>query len=331
MRLDGVDIAALTAALREQPGVTGKRDIQAIARALARAPSAGAAPMIRNGDDAAAIAHGDGYLLIAAEGMWPPFVQAEPWFAGFCSLMVNISDIAATGGRALAVVDVLFCGDRSDHSQLLAGMCAASEIFQVPIVGGHTARQLGHTNLAVAIIGHAKALITSFDAKPGQQVLAAIDTRGQFRGASSNFDAATSAAPQALRAQLEILPTLAEAGLVRAGKDISMAGIPGTLLMLCEGSGCGAILDLDALPAPPTVDPMRWLTCFPSFGYLLAVDASDADEVIRRFDAAGVACAAAGEITAAPTLRIQGGGQAAEYWDLRARPLTGFGAEDYHA
>ena len=59
------------------------------------------------GDDCAALADGEGYLLFAIEGMVSDFVRAMPWFAGYSSVMVNVSDIYAMGGRPLAVVDAL--------------------------------------------------------------------------------------------------------------------------------------------------------------------------------------------------------------------------------
>jgi selenophosphate synthetase-related protein len=50
-----------------------------------------------------------------------------------------------------------------------------------------------------------------------------------------------------------------------------MGGIIGTLLMLLETSGCGAILDLDRVPCPVGLPLERWLLCFPSYGFLLSV------------------------------------------------------------
>ncbi|MEZ4546635.1 MAG: AIR synthase related protein [Thermodesulfobacteriota bacterium] len=60
------------------------------------------------GDDAAAIKTGDGYLLLAGEGVYPPLVAENPYLAGRTSVLTNISDIYAMGGRPVAVVDVVF-------------------------------------------------------------------------------------------------------------------------------------------------------------------------------------------------------------------------------
>src|SRR5690606_11401667 len=126
------------------------------------------------GDDAAAIPDGDGYLLLAAEGMQAAFAQSDPWFAGYCSVMVNVSDVAAMGGRSLAAVDVLFTGSAGDNHRVLAGIKEASDAFGVPIVGGHTGRASGAPVLAVAILGRAQRLLPSSGAQAGQSLLYAV-------------------------------------------------------------------------------------------------------------------------------------------------------------
>lgn len=324
-----MNLATLIEALRAAPGIALKRDIEPVAEVLSAVSSSSwlatpdAAP-IRNGDDAAAIPDGDGFLLLAAEGMLPGFVAADPWFAGFCAVMVNVSDIAAMGGTPYAVVDVLFSGDTQQSRQVLTGMRDAARMFGVPVVGGHTSRSPGSTLLAAAIVGRARKLITSFDARPGDQLLLAIDLRGSYRGASSYFDAATAGTVNPRQA-LAVLPELAEAGLTCAGKDVSMAGIAGTLVMLCEGSGVGARLELDALPRPSEVPLLRWLCTFPSFGFLLAVRPAHSERVQARFAAVGVACAAVGGFQTERKVELTSHGERALFWDLAREPLTGFG------
>ena len=279
---------------------------------------------ILNGDDAAALPSDGGYTLFAAEGMRPELVAQDPWFAGFCSVMVNLSDIAAMGGRPWAVVDVLFMG-AGQNERVLEGLRDASELFGVPIVGGHTARVAGPSMLSVAVLGRAQKLISSHAARAGQTLLMAVDVRGSFRGAGGAFNAATTASAEQLRAKLAVLPELAEAGLVGAGKDISMAGTCGSLAMLLETSRVGATLDLDAIPAPPGVEPLRWLTAFPSFGFVLAVEPAAVSAVCARFDAVGVVCAAVGAVDESRRLRLRAGGELRTYLDLGTEPLTGFG------
>jgi AIR synthase-related protein len=325
MNLAGHDLRELTAALRDHAGLLGKRDIQPIARRLLARAGA-----IQNGDDAAALPDADGYTLLAAEGMLPSFVQAEPSFAGFCAILTNVNDIAAMGGRSRAVVDVFFAGeDAAQSAAVLDGLAAGSELFGVPIVGGHTGQSRQAAYLSAAIVGKAQRLISSFTARPGDVVVACLDTSGAYRGASSNFDAISGRSARDARTRLELLPTLAEAGLVHAGKDVSMAGIVGTLLMLLETSGCAATLDLGALPAPAIAnqEALRWLQAFPSFGFLLVTTRSRAAEVIARMRDVGVTSALVAEIEAGNTLDLMYEGQRTRHWDLTQQPLMGFAAQ----
>ncbi len=317
--------------LQSASGLHSKRDVQLAAAHFPRRPalpSLKGAPRtsVPNGDDAAAIPDGDGHLLLAAEGLLPSFVSEDPWFAGFCSVMVNVSDISSMGGRAVAAVDVLFCGE-ADNDRVLEGMRAAADAFGVPVVGGHTGRSRHETLLSVAILGRAERLITSFDAKPGDDLLLAADLRGSYRGSGNNFNAATCASSRDLRSQHALLPELAESGLVHAGKDVSMAGIPGTLGMLCEASGCGATLDLDRIPLPANVPLARWLLSFPSFGFLLASKPDDSESVERQFRARGIACGRVGSFQAPRQVEIRDGRMSATYLDLDRQALTGFGSE----
>ncbi len=298
----------LAQSLREHPNVAEKLGI-----AAAYSPALGLAQGIPIGDDTAAIPDGRGWLLLAAEGMMESFIQLDPWFAGYCAVMVNLSDVAAMGGRATAIVDVLWTHAESPvAAQLWAGMQAASTAYGVPIVGGHTTRfPLGRTPLlAAAVLGRARRLISSFAAQPGHQIVMAVDLRGSYHGDNTVFwNASVGAPPKRLRADLEVLPKLAEAGLVAAGKDISNGGLPGTLAMLLATSCCGAILNLDALPMPPGVDLQRWLLSFPSYGYLLSVEHQHVSRVCSRFSRRGLACKVIGEVTAGCELVIESKGE----------------------
>lgn len=93
-------LSELAAELRQTLGLLHKRDIQPVARHLgAWVPDNTTQQPIWLGDDCAAIPDGEGYLLLAAEGMWSVLVETEPWFAGWCGVLVNVSDIYAMGGQ----------------------------------------------------------------------------------------------------------------------------------------------------------------------------------------------------------------------------------------
>jgi len=315
----------LAAELRASRGIAHKRDIQEVAALLPLAPG-----RIRLGDDCAAIPDGDGYLLFAIEGFLNEFVAAEPWFAGWCGVMVNVSDICAMGGRPIGVVDAVWSRDGERARPILEGLRAAAKAYDVPLLGGHTnSRNDRGEQLSVAIIGRARRLLTSFDAKAGDRLLAAIDLRGRYHEPYAYWDASTAVAADGgrLRRDLEILPEIAEAGLSRAAKDISMGGLAGTLLMLLEGSGLGATIDVTAVPRPPAAPLSRWLCSFPSYGFLLAVPPAHVASVCDRFRRRDIACADIGPCDASGVVRIgDGDAPPAMFWDLRREPLIGMGA-----
>ncbi len=309
---------ALADRLRASKGFAHKVDIQSAYAGLGNAHGS-----VRVGDDTAALPDGDGYLLFAIEGLLEEFVRAEPWFAGYCGVMVNLSDVAAMGGRPLAVVDAMWSAGAERAALIWDGMRAAAMAYDVPIVGGHTNVRSDGDRLAVAVLGRANRLLTSFDARPGDELLVAIDLRGEYFGPYPYWNCSTQTPPSQLRADLEVLATLADDGLCRAAKDVSMGGLVGTLLMLLEASGIGARVELDAIPKPADVRLEKWLGSFPSYGYVLAVAAERSAEVRRRFIARGIACGTIGACTREPVLTIARGEEVEPFWDLARSPFTG--------
>lgn len=325
----GVDLAALCAALRASRGFAHKRDIGAV---LGRLGLETAGTTLPNGDDCAVLPEpgGSGHLLLAIEGLVADFVQAMPWFAGYSAVMVNLSDVAAMGGRALAVVDALWSADDRIAAEIVAGMQAACSRYGVPLVGGHTNLRAGQAQLAAAVLGRAQALVSSFAARPGDRLLMAVDLRGRWMDPYPFWNASTEAPPERLRADLALLPALAEQGLLRAGKDISMAGALGTLLMLAECSAVGARVALDRLPRPPGLRLedgdalLRWLCAFPSYGYLLAVHPAAAGAVRQRFVDRGIACEDIGQAVAGSAVAVATADHEVLLWDFAAEPfITG--------
>jgi uncharacterized protein len=328
----------LAAELRGALGIQHKREIQSAARHL---PAACAGPWgaaeVRLGDDTAAIPDGDGgYLLLAAEGIWPELVASEPAFAGYCSVLVNVSDVYAMGGRPLAIVNALYAVSAESAEPLWAGMADAATRLGVPIVGGHTNLHSPYPALAAAVLGRARHLLTSFDAAAGDDLIAAVDLRGRMHARHAFWNATTDAPPARLRDDYAVLPFLAEAGLAKAAKDISMGGLVGTALMLLEASGVGATLYLDAIARPQDVPLVQWLLAFPSFGFLLSVPPAHRARVLAAFGEREISAVVVGRVDDSRRLSLAtsgsaragraSGSDAAMVWDLCESPLTGFAA-----
>jgi AIR synthase-related protein len=317
----GIDLAGLVSTLHASRNLAAKGDI---ARATGRMGLNGATD-VPLGDDCAAIPDGDGYLLFAIEGFMNEFVAADPWFAGWCGVMVNLSDIAAMGGRPTAVVDAVWAQGDDGAAAILDGMKAASARYGIPVVGGHTNLRSDRGQLAVAVLGRASRLLTSFDARPGDRLVAAIDLRGRYRAPFLNWEAATDAPAARLRSDLELLPLIAERSLARAAKDISQGGIVGTAAMLAECSGVGAEIDVTALPRPDCASLDRWMATFPSFGYLIAAPSENVATIVELFHGHDIAAADIGAVTAGHAVSITDGVATAVVRDLGAAPLLGLG------
>lgn len=316
----------LLARQRDTPAMRAKQAIQHPARTL-RLPSSASREQLYAlpGDDTAAIHCGDHYQLLAIEGMLPAFVEAAPWFAGWSAVMANVSDITAMGGRASAVVNAYWHHDLDAAEQMLAGIRAACDAYGLILAGGHTSHSTDNpASLAVAITGIARRLLSTLHVKPGQVLAMAVDLEGHWHADTPYWKAFENVPGKRLRSKLDVIPRLAEAELLHAAKDISNAGILGTLLMLLEPTGCGAYLDLDALPLPPDADLERWLQVFPSYGFLLTLDERNWPSVQTAFTFQGLTCARIGRIDANARLQIQRGEEQAEFWNLRATPFTGF-------
>jgi AIR synthase-related protein len=318
----------IVTSLHASRGLAHKRDIASVlAHVLppgANRDTQGGSVLV--GDDCAALPDRDGWLLFAIEGFLNEFVQADPFFAGYCGVMVNVSDIFAMGGRPLAVVDALWSRDHQHARPVLEGLRTAARIYDTPIVGGHSNTRNDREQLSVAVLGHASRLMTSFDAQPGDVLVVAVDLRGRYREHFSNWDASTGAEASRLRADLALLPGLAEDGLCAAAKDISQAGVIGTTMMLLECSGVGGFIDVNAVPRPAHVDAERWvISTFPSYGFVFAVAEPSVKAVCERFHARDISCAAVGQCDDSGIVRLREGLRERIVWDFRQQALIGCG------
>jgi hypothetical protein len=281
------------------------------------------------GEDAAVIRNGDQALLLAADGIWSRLMEADPYWAGYCAILVNIHDIAAMGGRPIAMVDVFSIADRAICDQVLAGMREASLQFGVPIVGGHLHPDTPYSVIDVAILGVARldAVIYSHTAREGDRVIAAVDLDGRVHPSCIlNWDSVTMKPAAVVRAQIACLQELAEAGLVTAAKDVSNPGLIGSLGMLLEVSGCGAVIETARIPVPDlaahglTMD--HWLRKYPGMGFVLTARPDAVDDICRRFEVVGMAAAEIGTVDAVRRLSLSAPDGEATVFDFSDSGIT---------
>jgi selenophosphate synthetase-related protein len=122
---------------------------------------------------------------------------------------------------------------------------------------------------------------------------------------------------------VRLMAALAADGAAVAAKDVSMAGILGSLGMLLECHSLGVTVDLDALPRPADVALVDWLGCFPCIVFLLCAPGGREKDCLAAFRERGLAAEVIGTLDDSGELRISSGGETATVLDVRNEPVTG--------
>lgn len=267
------------------------------------------------GDDAAILQIDGNYLLFSCDGILPQLVEEDPYWAGYCAVLVSVSDIYAMGGRPIAVVNLLSAPNEENALLIANGMAEGCRKLGVPMVGGHF--HPGEApNVATAIIGKASHLLRATEGIPGQALMAVIDIVGEPYKHYQQWNSTTHLPPQILQRKLDLLPQLAEAGLVSATRDISNAGILGTVAMLAENSNCGAAIQLDTIPIPEDLQMVDWLQFYPGYGFILSVDQKNVDAVKIMFEQENIATGVIGHLTHDAKITVSHGNETITFLDL---------------
>ncbi|MDO9381091.1 MAG: GNAT family N-acetyltransferase [Nocardioidaceae bacterium] len=219
------------------------------------------------GDDGAPVPGSD--LIAACDAILPSMVERDPEWAGWCSVLVNVNDLSAMGATPVALLDSVGARDTSFARRVLSGVRDASQAWGVPVIGGHT--QLGvPASLSVTALGRTDHPVRGGGGTAGQHLRVTADVGGDWRPGyrGHQWDSTSSRTSTELRHLAGHVARLRPA----AAKDASMAGIVGTTGMLAEASGCGAVVDVAAVPAPDGTGLGDWLTCFPGFAMITAHD-----------------------------------------------------------
>lgn len=313
------DVTSLAVVLRNNPSLTAKREIALVGDVLGRGDW-----ITGPGDDGAVITTDPPQaqdIIACGEALLPAFVQADPYGAGLAAVLTNVNDLAAMGAIPVGIVDTVVAGE-SVAREVLEGLRAGSEMYEVPLVGGHLTMHDGAPALSAFGIGRAPRPLSSTAAAPGQTLLLACCTEGTMRG-DFPFFASFDQRGEHLAEDVRTLAAVAETGSCVAAKDVSMAGVIGSLAMLLEHRGLGVTVDLDVLPRPADVPLEWWLTCFPAFAFLLCAPADRAEECAAAFTGRGLRAAAIGRLDDSGVVAIRAGRETAAVLDLRVDTVTG--------
>ncbi len=319
-----MELKGLVESLRNFPGVTRKKSISSVINFFPK--QACSKVLASYGEDAAVVEQDGKLLLLAADGIMPALMRANPFFAGYYAVLVNIHDISAMGGVPIAMLDILSVKDNRICSQVMKGMESAVKKFGVPIIGGHTHPDCDYDAIDIAIIGTAEPgqAIFSHTAQAGDDIVVGMDLEGYYPDALPYaWDTTSRKEAPILRRQMLIMNKIAKQGLVRSGKDISNPGTLGTLGMLLETSGKGAKVDIGRIPLPENVDMLQWLKSYQGFGYVVTCDPSNSQKVIDMYASVGITASVIGKVTEEPKLVVMDGIDSEVMFDFEKEIITG--------
>jgi selenophosphate synthetase-related protein len=171
-------------------------------------------------------------------------------------------------------------------------------------------------------MGRAAQVLSVRHAEPGQSLMVACATEGTMRDDFPFFRSFDERGDR-LAEDVRVLARVASAGSCVAAKDVSMAGLIGSLVMLLEFSALGVTVDLDVLPRPAGVALERWLTAFPCYAFLLCCPPGREVECATPFLDRGLDAVVVGQLDSSGAVRLRYHGAAATVYDMRAETVTG--------
>jgi len=302
MSLSIEELTTLANEIRNFIGVTRKKPIIHVTSKLVATLNFSLAKILRSfGEDCAIIEvnENDELILFAADGIWHKLVEADPYFAGYCSVLVNVNDIVAKGGKPMVLVDILGLSDQEKSDKIVTGIIDGCKKFGVACVGGHLHPDSPMLSISVAILGlvHKDHIIFSDTAKIGDSIIIAIDLDGTFHSKFKlAWDTTSHKSPEKVREKFEAIYRIAEEKLATACKDISNPGSIGTLATLLEASNVGGKIDVEKIPRPENINLLKWVKVYPGFGVILTSSKNNSKKCIKILEDHGISASIVGKV-----------------------------------
>ncbi|HZY05951.1 MAG TPA: thiamine-phosphate kinase [Anaeromyxobacteraceae bacterium] len=217
-------------------------------------PPGGEGVRLGIGDDAAVVEAPRGErLLLAVDAVVEGVHFRRGWApedVGWKALAVNLSDLAAMGGRPLWALAALAVPRGRDPAWLVRvgrGLAACARRYRVAVVGGNVTRARD-LSLTVAVVGAVRRPLTRSGARPGDAVMVSGTLGDAALGLAPGAPPALAARQRRPRPRLDLGRALC--GIATACIDVS-DGLVQDLGHLCRASGVGASLRLAELPLSP--------------------------------------------------------------------------------
>jgi hydrogenase maturation factor len=310
----------------------GKLPAQLLRSILAQAPQTDPRILLgpRVGIDCAVLDFGERLLVLKSD---PITFAAES--IGWYLVQVNSNDIATTGARPRWLLVTALLPEGSTTAGLVEAIAGqvyeACSALGISVIGGHTeiTHGLDRPILAGTLIGEVDRdrLVTPRGMKPGDQILLtkgvpieatallANEFPGRLREVLSQEELAQ--AQNYLRdpgiSVLRDAQIALSAGRVTAMHDPTEGGLLAALWELAEAGEKRLVIDLEAVPVPAisaricSIFDLNPLAAIASGALLLTSPAEDAPAVFTALAAAGIPCAAVGQVEEGPPGVLEAG------------------------
>ncbi|MFX1298396.1 MAG: AIR synthase related protein [Promethearchaeota archaeon] len=323
-------LEALAESIRNFDGVKRKQSIAISIRPLEETLKLGNVNVIKSfGEDAAVFEvpnYEKDYFLLAMDGIWDKLVEADPWLAGYFSILVNVNDIVVKGGIPLSLLNIISATNDSFTKEMMDGIVEGCKKFSVPMVGGHYHPNANYNSLSVAILGKVEKSVVVFSdsAKDGDSILIGIDMDGSFNTKFKYaFNTTQHKTPSQINSIYKAWWDITKKGLVTAGKDISNPGILGTLGMLLDASEKGGHVNILNIPKNKNVDLETWLKAYPGYGVIFTTKKENVDKIKKIYSQASIITEKIGTVDNSNKLIIEDGTSSSELFDFTKINLSG--------
>lgn len=305
------DLTPLVTRIRNEPALRAKLELDAVADILGG-----------DGDDAGLISIVDRWAgVVSARRVNDADLARDPARTAYRGVVSVLGNMAASGARAMGLLNTI-SGPPRMFRTAFAGVRAAADAFGVPVLGGDTAVD-GEPSLSVFAVGWTGRPLSSAHIRPGDElVMVTCDDVTLERTADGLvLDHLDGSRASRAAADLDLIPSLSDIGAVWAARDISRAGLVGSVVQLLESAGSlGVAVDLDALIPPGNVTLEDYLVAAQTFGFILS---GERDRIRSEADAVGLACRSLGVVDDSGVVRLRRGEREVPVWDLTRERLTG--------
>jgi thiamine-monophosphate kinase len=264
------------------------------------------------GDDCTSLDVGNGELLLFSTDLLTEGVHflrhlTPPYELGRKALAVNLSDVAAMGGRAIATLLSIAIPKEVDAQwcrEFLRGYRDLSQEESVALVGGDTTAAQGGVSINVTVIGRVASahIKRRSSAQPNDAIVvsgalgaSAVGLRELLAGETDGVHVRAHNTP---KAQTEVGLWLGTRDEVHAMMDLS-DGLAADLPHILQLSHVGARIQTEQIPLGEGVDIRTAVCGGEDYQLLFTVADTAVDDLCNAFEQRfGRACSVVGHITA---------------------------------